>query len=108
MICWPAELSPDRAGAPWCSALRIPHSALIHIDRFGKRLLRCGVCRRRCRTVHQRRPEERMWRDLSLRDRKTVLRLRRKSLCDSGIIQAWQSWSSRTNCHAQVPYLPKR
>lgn len=25
---------------------------IIHIDRLGKRLLRCGVCRRRCLKVH--------------------------------------------------------
>jgi len=51
-------------------------SVVIHIDRFGKRLLRCGLCRQRRRTVHQRQPDEREWHDLSLRDRKTVLRYR--------------------------------
>ena len=25
---------------------------IIHIDRLGKRLLRCGLCRQRCRKVH--------------------------------------------------------
>ena len=25
---------------------------IVHIDRLGQRLLRCGVCRRRCRAVH--------------------------------------------------------
>lgn len=39
---------------------------LVHIDRLGSRLLRCGVCRRRCREVHSVRPE-REWRDLSMR-----------------------------------------
>jgi transposase len=46
---------------------------IIHIDRLGKRLLRCGLCRQRCRKVHSvRRPRE--WRDLSMR--KSVLKLR--------------------------------
>ena len=39
---------------------------LVHIDRLGKRLLRCGVCRQRCREVHDVR-REREWRDLSMR-----------------------------------------
>ena len=35
---------------------------IVHIDRLGRRLLRCGVCRQRCRKVHSvRRPRE--WRD---------------------------------------------
>ena len=46
---------------------------IIHIDRLGKRLLRCGVCRQRCREVHSVRPE-REWRDLSMR--KLTLKLR--------------------------------
>lgn len=47
---------------------------VIHIDRLGGRLLSCGVCRQRCRTVHGSPREERGWRDLSLRDRRMVLR----------------------------------
>jgi transposase len=39
---------------------------LVHVDRRGKRLLRCGVCRQRCREVHDVR-REREWRDLSMR-----------------------------------------
>ena len=46
---------------------------LVHINRLGKRLLRCGVCRQRCRDVHDVR-NEREWRDLSLR--KVTLKLR--------------------------------
>ena len=46
---------------------------LVHIDRLGKRLLRCGVCRQRCLEVHDIRPE-REWRDLSMR--KLPLKLR--------------------------------
>ena len=38
----------------------------VHIDRLGQRLLRCGVCRRRCWQVHDIRTE-REWRDLSMR-----------------------------------------
>src|SRR5260370_20658873 len=34
---------------------------IVHIDRLGKRLLRCGICRRRCREVHSVR-KEREWR----------------------------------------------
>lgn len=39
---------------------------LVHIDRLGSRLLRCGVCRQRCLDVHDIR-KEREWRDLSMR-----------------------------------------
>jgi len=39
---------------------------LVHINRLGKRLLRCGVWRQRCLEVHDIR-EEREWRDLSMR-----------------------------------------
>lgn len=48
-------------------------SVVIHIERLKRRLLRCGVCRQRCGTVHQRRPKERRWRDLSWRDRNAFL-----------------------------------
>jgi transposase len=46
---------------------------LVYIDRLGKRLLRCGVCRQRCLEVHDIR-KEREWRDLSMR--KLPLKLR--------------------------------
>jgi transposase len=46
---------------------------IVHIDRLGQRLLRCGVCRQRCRQVHSVR-KEREWRDLSMR--KLALKLR--------------------------------
>ena len=46
---------------------------LVYIDRLGKRLLRCGVCRQRCVEVHDIR-REREWRDLSMR--KLPLKLR--------------------------------
>jgi type II secretory pathway component PulJ len=39
---------------------------VVHIDRLGRRLLRCGVCRQRCRKVHSVR-KAREWRDLSMR-----------------------------------------
>jgi transposase len=45
---------------------------MVHIDRLGHRLLRCGVCRLRCRKVHSMR-RAREWRDLSMR--KLPLRL---------------------------------
>jgi transposase len=41
-------------------------SMVVYIDRLGKRLLRCGVCRQRCREVHDIR-RQREWRDLSMR-----------------------------------------
>jgi transposase len=46
---------------------------IVRIDRLGKRLLRCGVCRQRCRQVHDVRAE-RQWRDLSMRKLPLVLR----------------------------------
>jgi transposase len=39
---------------------------IVYIERFGERLLRCGVCRQRCRKVHNV-CEEREWKDLSMR-----------------------------------------
>jgi transposase len=38
----------------------------VYIDRLGSRLLRCGVCGKRCREVHDIR-KQRAWRDLSMR-----------------------------------------
>jgi transposase len=46
---------------------------LVWIDRLGRRLLRCGICRQRCLEVHDIR-KEREWRDLSMR--KLALKLR--------------------------------
>ena len=46
---------------------------IVFIDRLRSRLLRCGVCRRRCKAVHDIR-KEREWRDLSMR--KLALKLR--------------------------------
>jgi transposase len=48
---------------------------LVEIDRLGKRLLRCGVCRQRCREVHDIRLA-RQWRDLSMRTLPLILRYR--------------------------------
>jgi len=48
---------------------------VIRIDRLGQRLLRCGICRQRCREVHDVR-RERQWRDLSMRKLPLVLRYR--------------------------------
>jgi transposase len=48
---------------------------LVHIDRLGQRLLRCGVCRQRCMDVHDIR-KEREWRDLSMRNLPLKLRYR--------------------------------
>lgn len=48
---------------------------IVSIDRLGQRLLRCGVCRQRCREVHDVRTE-RQWRDLSMRKLPLILRYR--------------------------------
>ena len=48
---------------------------IVHIDRLGRRLLRCGVCRQRCRKVHSVR-KVREWRDLSMRKLPLKLRYR--------------------------------
>jgi transposase len=48
---------------------------VVWIDRLGRRLLRCGVCRQRCREVHSTRPV-REWRDLSMRKLPLKLRYR--------------------------------
>jgi transposase len=48
---------------------------VIHIDRLGDRLLRCGLCRRRCREVHSV-GKQREWRDLSMRALPLKLRYR--------------------------------
>lgn len=54
---------------------------IVHIDRLGGRLLRCGVCRKRCRAVHSIR-KEREWRDLSMRKLQLKLRYRpRRVVC---------------------------
>ena len=45
----------------------------VHIDRLGRRLLRCGLCRQRCREVYDI-CQKRTGRDLSMR--KLSLRLR--------------------------------
>ena len=48
---------------------------VVHIERLGGRLLRCGVCRQRCRKVHSVR-KAREWRDLSMRKLPLKLRYR--------------------------------
>jgi transposase len=54
---------------------------IVRMDRLGRRLLRCGVCRQRCREVHGVR-KEREWRDLSMRKLPLKLRYRpRRVVC---------------------------
>src|SRR2546428_7228173 len=48
---------------------------IVHIDRLGRRLLRCGVCRQRCRKLHSMR-KRREWRDMSMRKLPLKLRYR--------------------------------
>ncbi len=47
---------------------------VVTINQLGQRLLQCGVCGGRCRKLHGRPRAERSWRDLSLRNRKMILR----------------------------------
>jgi transposase len=49
---------------------------IVYIERFGERLLRCGVCRLRCRKVHDISKAEREWKDLSMRNLPMKLRYR--------------------------------
>jgi len=46
---------------------------VVSIERLGRRLLQCGVCRLRCRRTHGSPRAERRWQDLSLRDRNLIL-----------------------------------
>ena len=48
---------------------------IVTIDRLGRRLLRCGLCQRRCMEVHDIR-KERERRDLSMRNLPLKLRYR--------------------------------
>jgi transposase len=48
---------------------------VVHIDRLGSRLLRCGLCRQRCGKVHSMQ-KPRVWRDLSMRKLPLKLRYR--------------------------------
>ena len=49
-----------------------PEQVVVEIDWLKSRALRCGVCRGRCKKVHQV-EEARRWRDLSLRNLPMVL-----------------------------------
>ena len=48
---------------------------VVDIDRLGSRLLRCGLCRQRCRKIHSLQ-KPRVWRDLSMRKLPLHLRYR--------------------------------
>ena len=48
-------------------------SMIIEIDQLGNRQLRCGLCRKPCRRVHNIR-DWREWRDLSMRKLRLILR----------------------------------
>ena len=52
-----------------------PEQVVVRIDRLRHRRLRCGVCRRPCRRIHQV-EEARCWRDLSLHRLPLVLHYR--------------------------------
>jgi len=47
---------------------------VVFIDQLGTRLLRCGVCRRRCQKVHDVVKKDREWRDLSMQGVLLLLR----------------------------------
>jgi len=54
---------------------------VVHLDRLGGRLLRCGLCRLRCLKVHSVRGE-REWRDLAMRSKPLLLRYQpRRVVC---------------------------
>ena len=57
-----------------------PEQIVVEIERFKSRPLRCGVCRRRCKRIHQV-GEARSWRDLALRQLPTVLQYRPRRVC---------------------------
>jgi len=52
---------------------QIEQTLVIHIDRLGNRRLRCGLCGRSGRRVHDVRPV-RQWRDMSMRGVSLLLR----------------------------------
>lgn len=60
---------------------QVGEQLLVHLDRQGKRLLRCGVCGHRCRHVHSVQ-KVRRWRDLSMRKATMILCYRpRRVVC---------------------------
>ena len=78
--CYGPQITQYAGGMEIYSAID-SQNMIVHIERLGRRLLRCGVCRQRCRKVHSvRKPRE--WRDLSMRKLPLKLRYRpRRVLC---------------------------
>ena len=68
---------------------------IVHIDRLGRRLLRSGVCRQRCRKVHSVR-KAREWLDLSIRKRPLKLRYRPRRVLCPGAAFGWRTFPGRT------------
>lgn len=56
-----------------CRIEETDDAVIAHVDRLGKRKLKCGRCRASCRRTHGR-LKARTWRDLSLRDRPLRIR----------------------------------
>jgi transposase len=84
-----------------------PEQIVVEIERCKSRRLQCGVCRRRCKKVHQV-EEARSWRDLSLRHLPMVLRYRpRRVRCLRGGVHMeavpWaQRWARVTTALARA------
>ena len=72
---------------------------IVHIDRLGGRMLRCGVCRRRCRKVHSVR-KAREWRDLSMRKLPLKLRYRPVESNARGAACGWRTFPGRNRGRA--------
>ena len=68
---------------------------LVHIDRLGKRLLRCGVCRQRCLEVRDIR-EEREWRDLSMPEKKLIPHYYVEQPLPLPSLRAWRTFRGRS------------
>jgi len=68
---------------------------VVHIDRLGSRLLRCGLCRQRCRKVHSMQ-KPRVWRDLSMRKLPLKLRYRRGEWSVPGAACGWRTFPGQS------------
>ena len=68
---------------------------VVDIDRLGSRLLRCGLCRQRCREVHSVQ-KSREWRDLSMRKLPLKLRYRPVESNAQGAACGWRTFPGQS------------
>lgn len=90
--------------AHYVTAIKPSHEQMVmEIDRLRCRALRCGVCRGRCRTIHQV-EEARSGRDLSLRHLPLVLHYRPRRVCcrRCGVRVEAQRWARVTTALARA------